>query len=125
MPPSLPCTVPDCDFVTPVNLTSEAAMQLLMMHRQDKHCPAPMLKSPDMQKCSTAKVEPPSRTAMKPEEWTNYMRQTGISDTTPIEELWTCMEPKLRELTLHGGFEAMLGTVNSLASLINHVSAEE
>ena len=138
MPPALPCTVPDCEFATPANLTSEVAMQLLILHRQDQHATAPLPGSPGPQSTSTAKVERPSRPLIKQgmsetswnfflHEWKRYTRQTGIKDATLIDELWSCMDAELRELAFNEGFEAvneesLLANIKSLAVTVLHPS---
>ena len=138
MHPALPCTVPDCEFATPANLSSEVAMQLLIMHRQDQHDSALLPGGPGTQSSSTAKVERPSRPSIKQgmsetswnfflQEWNRYTRQTGIKDTTLLDELWSCMDAELRELAFNEGFEAineqsLLTHIKSLAVTILHPS---
>ena len=138
MPPALPCTVPECNFTTPANLTSEVAMQLLVMHRQDQHGTAPLPGSLSTPNSSTAKVERPARPTIKQgmsetswnfflHEWKRYTRQTGIKEATLIDELWSCMDTELRELAFNEGFEAaseedLLANIKSLAVTILHPS---
>ena len=106
MPPSLPCTVPDCEFAMSGNHTSEVARKM--------DCPARPAPKPE--------GIPETTSNCLPHEQKHCMRQT---DVTLTEELWYILEPQLRELAFREGFEAMLGALNSLASIINSVSTEE
>ena len=114
-------------------------MQLLLMHRQDKHANLPTVQAPaSPNHQSTAKIERPSRPSVTAgmsetdwnffiHEWGRYTRQTGITDTVLRDELWSCMETELRQLAFSEGFTAnseaeLLTQIKSLAVTILHPS---
>ena len=140
MAPAIPCTVGECTWTSPAQLSSEVAMQLLLMHRQDIHsdldaAPAPLLHAPVQ---SAGKVERPHRptvTAGMSEtdwnfflhEWGRYTRQTGIQDVTLRDELWSCMESDLRQLAFSEGYQAateaeLLKQIKELSVTVLHPS---
>ena len=140
MAPAIPCTVDQCAWTSPDKLSSETAMQLLLMHRQDIHsdlaaAPAPALHAPVQ---SAGKVERPHRptvtTGMSEtdwnfflHEWGRYTRQTGIQDVTLRDELWSCMESDLRQLAFSEGYQAateaeLLKQIKELSVTVLHPS---
>ena len=110
-------------------------MQLLLMHRKDMHNEQGVANS---QTQPASKVERPTRPTVKPgmsetnwsfflSEWGRYTRQTGITDAVLRDELWSCMEPELRELAFHQGFVAnteaeLLTRIKDLAVTVLHPS---
>ena len=60
-------------------------------------------------------------------EWGRYTRQTGIQDVTLRDELWSCMEPDLRQLAFSEGYQAtteaeLLKQIKELSVTVLHPS---
>ena len=135
-PPAIPCTRQDCEYSTPAGMASDAAMDLLHLHRQDVHdanAPPPIAPAATSQR--PAKIERPTVTSGMAEtdwrffvhEWDRYKRQTGVADQTLIDELTACMEPELRRLAFSEGTQAnteaaLLLQIKSLSVTILHPS---
>ena len=134
MAPAIPCTFPGCAFTTPASLSSEVAMQILQLHRQDNHGearPAPIAQN-------NSKMERPARPAVTSgmsesdwnfflHEWQRYTRQTCIAGATLRDELWSCMEPDLRMLAFSEGTASvtekdLLKQIKDLAVTVLHSS---
>ena len=139
MAPSIPCTTPQCQFSTPAQPSSEAAMQILYLHRQDVHQLEPPPHPAQQQiPSNTARVEKPTRPAVTAgmnesdwnfflHEWGRYSRQTGIKEAVLRDELWSCMETELRQLAFSEGFRAttendLLQQIKNLAVTVLHPS---
>ena len=140
MAPAIPCTVPECEFSTPLQLSSEAAMRILLLHRQDVHQIAepPPPQAKQQIPSNTARVEKPTRPAVTAgmnesdwnfflHEWRRYSHPTGIKDEVLRDELWSCMETDLRQLAFSEGFSAtteddLLQQIKRLAVTVLHPS---
>ena len=106
--PAIPCTIPECQSSTTAQLSSEAALQLLILLRQDAHQVAdpPPAQAQPQSPSSIARVEKQTRPAVNAgmsesdwsfflHKWVRYSRQTGIKDEVLWDELWYCMETDL------------------------------
>ena len=135
MAPAIPCTVPECQFATPANLSGEIAFQLLQNHRQDVHGRQNPETPPAQPAFKTERPARPSITAGMSEtdwnfflhEWNRYTRQTSISGATLRDELWSCMETDLRQLAFSEGStatteEELLKKIKDLAVTVLHSS---
>ena len=139
MAPAILCTVKDCEYTTPTNLSSEVAFQTLLLHRKDTHN-EPMPQHPVQTAAPpTCRVERPTRPSVTAgmsetewnffmHEWGRYTRQTGISDAILRDELWSCMEADLRQLAFSEGFVAntedeILHKIKDLAVTVLHPSS--
>ena len=135
MAPAIPCTVPECQFATPANLSGEIAFQLLQNHRQDVHGRQHPDTPPAQPAFKTERPARPSVTAGMSEtdwnfflhEWNRYTRQTSISGATLRDELWSCMETDLRQLAFSEGStatteEELLKKIKDLAVTVLHSS---
>ena len=138
MLPALPCTVPDCNFSTPSNLSSDVAIQLLAMHMQDVHSTSilhPSFHTLALHRMQQQEGEQIRTFAARVQ---GTAQNCGLIKKCPKvdcnqdvpffdETAYHVVMAGLHDQDLHKNVkaEAMLGTVTDLASLISYVSAKE
>ena len=109
-PAPMECSSPECTFVTPAGIpTFELTLKCLELHNQASHSYA---KSDGHGK--TEKLRRPIvNTGMSESEWTffihkwdRYTRNTKLSDTQKLDELWACMDADVERLAFNDGLTA-------------------
>jgi len=129
------CTAPGCTYNTAEGIpTWELILRALEVHQKTTH---PFNVGAGG---NTVKVDKKTRPAITPQmteenwrffnnEWGRYKRQTGISGTQLLDELWECMTEELRQLTFaEGGSDslqtedAMIAKIKKLAVISLHPS---
>ena len=135
-PAPINCYAPNCDFVTPAEVTTIAqALQFMTLHVQAAH-PVPVQAVPGPR--PTTKVEHWTRPEVNMDtsekdwrfflaEWEDYKRATAVVGQAVLDELWSCMTPDLKKLAFdQGGKTAltteqlMLDRIKSLAVTVLH-----
>ena len=101
-PNPMECSDSGCDYSTPVGIpTFELLIKALELHVKTAHT----VSSSSQDKI---KAERPKRPTVKlglnesdweffVHEWERYTRQTGLTGTVLVDELWSCMETELRQ----------------------------
>ena len=129
-PAPVPCSVPDCKYVTPTNVpTWDLIRDMLQMHIQAAHG----VMQAEGHRDNT--VRPKPAPVARPEidlgasehEWNffvaefeRYKRTTGISGSTVLDELWHCQNKSLRSLMQA---EASVSTLNTEALLLEKIKS--
>ena len=128
-PPQQPCSAPQCGFSTAENIPSwELVLKALEIHQKTAH-PANTAAGGG----NTAKVDKKIRPSISPQmseenwrffsnEWERYKRQTGVSGTQLLDELWSCMTEELRQLAFAEGGSDSLQTEADMTTRIKKLA---
>ena len=128
-PQQMNCSNLGCEYVTPPSIPSyELVLKALDLH----------IKSAHNHSNDNVKVEKPKRpsltTNMSESDWTffihkweRYKRQTKLSDSQLIDELWACLDNDLERLAFNDGSDSnslpnLLDTLKTLAVTTLHPS---
>ena len=132
-PPGMPCSFPECEFVTPPSVPSyELVIKTLELHINAAHGSRSNPGTNPMQ----SKVEKPKRPTVSANmsesdwvffehKWKRYQRQSGISGQQLIDELWACLDQDLERLAFQDGMshtnhDDLLAAVKALAVTTVH-----
>ena len=130
MPPPtpIPCSVPDCDWVTPATCpTWELLRDMLQIHTSSAHG-TPAAGQPGQVRPKPAPVARPEIDIGATEhdwrffkaEFDRYKRSTGIKDQTILDELWHCQSKPLRSLMQA---EASVDSLDTEAKLLEKIKS--
>jgi hypothetical protein len=116
-------------FTTAENIPSwELVLKALEIHQKTAH-PANTAAGGG----NTAKVDKKIRPSISPQmseenwrffsnEWERYKRQTGVSGTQLLDELWSCMTEELRQLAFAEGGSDSLQTEADMTTRIKKLA---
>ena len=131
-PQQMGCSTLGCEYLTPPSIPSyELVLKALDLHIRSAH----------NHSNDNVKVEKPKRpsltTNMSESDWTfflhkwdRYKRQTKLSDSQLVDELWACLDNDLERLAFNDGSDSnslpnLLDTLKTLAVTTLHPSVHK